>query len=203
MAEKEGIAVPKPKNVLLIGDSIRMGYDKEIRKALEGRANVIFPEDNCQFAAYVFRYFHEWFGGVEGKDIDVVHWNAGLHDCLRLFEEEPNTPIEIYEYYIERTCKRIKKLCPDAKVIFATSTSVISERMNRDFMRYNEDIERYNAAAVKIVEKYGFTVNDLYSVSVKLPEEAHSDAVHYYTDIGTKAYSEQVLAYINAALDNN
>lgn len=193
----------KCENVLLIGDSIRMGYDKEIQKALEGRANVIFPEDNCQFAAYVCRYLNEWFGGIDGKDIDVVHWNAGLHDVLRLFGEEPNTPIEIYEYYIERICQRIKKLCPNAKVIFATSTSVIPERMAPDFMRYNEDIEKYNAAAVKIVTKYGFEVNDLYAVSKTLPEEAHSDAVHYYTDIGTQAYSKQVLSYIEAALGNN
>lgn len=191
------------KNVLLIGDSIRMGYDKEIRKALEGRAKVVFPEDNCQFAAYVCRYFAEWFDGVDGKDFDVVHWNAGLHDVLRLFGEEPNTPIEIYEYYIERICQRIRKLCPDAKVIFATSTSVISEKMAPDFMRYNEDIEKYNQAAVRIVTKYGFEVNDLYAVSKTLPEEAHSDAVHYYTDMGTEFFSKQVLEYIEKALDNN
>lgn len=194
------IDLPACKNVLLVGDSIRIGYDKEIKKALEGKANVIFPEDNCQFAAYVCRYLNEWFGGLDGKEFDVVHWNAGLHDCLRLFGEEPNTPIEIYEYYIERICQRIKKLCPNAKVIFATSTSVISEKMNKDFMRYNEDIEKYNEAAVKIVTRYGFEVNDLYSLSLTLPEEAHSDAVHYYTDIGTEAFSGQVLEFVSKAL---
>ena len=193
----------KCKNVLLIGDSIRMGYDKAVRQALEGRANVIFPEENCQFAAYVCRYLSDWICGIDGKDIDVIHWNAGLHDCLRLFEEDPSTPIEIYEYYIDRTCQRIKKLCPNATVIFATSTSVISERMSKNFMRRNEDIEKYNASAVKIVRKYGFEVNDLYSVSTSLPEEAHSDAVHYYTDIGTKAFSEQVLSFVLKALDSN
>jgi len=188
------------KNVLLIGDSIRMGYDKQVKKALEGKANVVFPEDNCQFAAYVCRYLHEWFGGIDGKDFDVIHWNAGLHDVLRLFGEEPSTPIEIYGYYIERTCQRIKKLCPDAKVIFATSTKVITEKMNADFMRCNEDIEAYNAAAVRIVEKYGFTVNDLYSLSKTLPEDAHSDAVHYYTDMGADVFSKQVLSFVAEAL---
>jgi hypothetical protein len=61
---------------------------------------------------------------IPGEDIDVVHWNAGLWDCLRLFGEEPHTPIEVYSYYIDRLCVRIKKICPNAKVIFATSTSV-------------------------------------------------------------------------------
>ena len=31
------------KNVLLIGDSIRIGYDKSVKKTLEGLANVYFP----------------------------------------------------------------------------------------------------------------------------------------------------------------
>lgn len=48
------------KNLLLIGDSIRMGYDKAVKKTLEGKANVIFPEENCRFASYVLRYFHEY-----------------------------------------------------------------------------------------------------------------------------------------------
>ena len=148
------------KNLLLIGDSIRVGYDKSVKKSLEGKANVIFPEENCRFAAYVLRNFHEYFGELKGSEIDVIHWNAGLWDCLRLFEEEPQTPIEIYAYYIERICARIKKLCPNAKVIFATSTRVLSEKMVKNFKRYNEDIEKYNDVAASIVKKYGFEVND-------------------------------------------
>lgn len=190
----------KMKNVLLLGDSIRRGYDKSLEKTLEGKANVIFPEENCRFASYLLRYFHEYLKNVKGDDIDVIHWNAGLWDCLRLFEEEPHTPIDMYAYYIERICIRIRKICPNAHVIFATSTKVIPERMTVNFKRYNEDIEKYNEVAKNIVEKYGFEVNDLYALSVQLPEEAHSDAVHYYTPIGTEAFTNQVLSYVAPAL---
>ena len=188
------------KNVLLIGDSIRIGYDKSVKKSLEGKANVIFPEENCRFASYVLRHFHDYFAGIKGEDIDVIHWNAGLWDSLRLFEEEPHTPIEVYAYYIERICIRIKKLCPNAQVIFATSTSVLSEKMSKNFKRYNEEIEAYNAAAVAVVEKYGFAVNDLYTVSTALPTEAHSDTVHYYTSMGTEAFTKQTLTFLASAL---
>ena len=184
------------KNLLLIGDSIRMGYDKSVKKTLEGKANVIFPEENCRFAAYVLRYFHEYLKDIKGEDIDVIHWNAGLWDCLRLFEEDPHTPIDVYAYYIERICIRIKKICPNAKVIFATSTKVLSEKMSKDFMRYNEEIEEYNKVAASIAEKHGFKINDLYAISVMLPEIAHSDAVHYYTPIGTEAFTNQVLSFV-------
>lgn len=188
------------KNLYLIGDSIRMGYDKSVKKSLEGKANVIYADENNRFASYVLRYFHEYLKDVKGEDIDVVHWNAGLWDCLRLFEEEPHTPIDVYAYYIDRICVRIKKICPNAKVIFATSTKVIPERTNKNFMRYNEDVEKYNKVAVDIVKKYGFEVNDLYSLSATLPEEAHSDWVHYYTPMGTEAFTNQVLSHVVPAL---
>lgn len=188
------------KNLMIVGDSIRIGYDKSVRKSLENKANVIFPNENCRFASYVLRYFHEYLGEIKGEDIDVVHWNAGLWDCLRLFEEEPHTPIDVYAYYIERICIRIKKICPNAHVIFATSTSVLSEKMNKDFKRYNEEIEKYNEVAVKIVKEYGFEVNDLYALSTTLPEEAHSDPVHYYTSAGTDAFTNQVLSFVVPAL---
>ena len=189
------------KNVLLIGDSIRVGYDKAVRRTLEGKANVIFPEENCRFASYVLRHFHEYFDGIKGEDFDVVHWNTGLWDCLHLFVEDVQTPIDIYAYYIERACVRIKKLCPNAKIIFATSTSVQAEKMDKYFFRKNEEIEAYNKVAVEIVKKHGFEVNDLYAVSVTLPAEAHSDPVHYYTPMGTEAYTNQVLSCICKALE--
>lgn len=188
------------KNVLLIGDSIRAGYDNAVKKTLEGKANVYFPEDNCRFAAYLLRHMHDYKSIVENEHVDVLHWNAGLWDCLHLFDEEPQTPLDIYAYYIERLCIRIKKLFPDAKVIFATSTSVQSELMGPVFMRYNKEIEDYNAAAVKVVQKYGFQVNNLYAASVSLPAEAHSDPVHFYTPMATKVFTGQVLSYILPAL---
>ncbi len=188
------------KNVLLVGDSIRMGYDKSVRKSLEGKANVYFPNENCRFASYLLRYIQEYKDLVSDGNVDVVHWNAGLWDCLRLFEEEPHTPIDVYAYYIDRLCVRIKKAFPEAKVIFATSTSVLSEKMDKDFKRYNEEIEAYNNVAVNVVKKYGFEINDLYTTSASLPEEAHSDPVHYYTPIGTETFTNQVLSYLLPAL---
>ena len=184
------------KNVLLFGDSIRMGYEKAVKKTLEGKANVYFPEENCRFASYLLRYIHEYKSLVKDGNVDVIHWNAGLWDCLRLFEEEPHTPIDIYAYYIDRICIRIKKSFPDAMVIFATSTRVQSEKMQKDFKRHNEEIEKYNEAAIQVVKKHGFAVNDLYAVSSALPDEAHSDPVHYYTPIGTESFTNAVLSHI-------
>jgi len=72
--------------------------------------------------------------------------------------------------------------------------------MDINFKRYNEEIAEYNKAALEVVEKYGFTVNDLFTTSITLPEEAHSDPVHYYTPIGTEVFTKQVLSYVCPAL---
>ncbi len=188
------------KKILLVGDSIRMGYDKSVKETLNGIAEVYFPQENCRFASYVLRYISEYSELSPDGQFDIIHWNAGLWDCLRLFEEDPHTPIDVYAYYIDRICIRIKKLYPNAKVIFATSTSVLSEKMSKNFKRYNEEIEEYNKVAVDIVKKYGFEINDLYSVSTTLPESAHSDTVHYYTSVGTAAFTEKVLEHLTKTL---
>jgi hypothetical protein len=53
-----------------------------------------------------------------------VHWNNGLWDVLRLFGDEPFTEINYYGESLKRIYKRIRFLFPNAKIIFALSTSV-------------------------------------------------------------------------------
>ena len=73
------------KNVILIGDSIRMGYDKYVKNYLADSCEVYYPKDNCRFTQYVLRNTHAW---VEesgfGEDTDLVHWNVGLWDVAQV-----------------------------------------------------------------------------------------------------------------------
>ena len=73
--------------------------------------------------------------------------------------------------------------------------------MGKDFKRYNEEIAEYNKAAVEVVKKYGFEVNDLFTLSESLDEDAHSDPVHYYTSVGTEAFTKRVLSFVVPALE--
>lgn len=189
------------KKIVLIGDSIRMGYDKYVREALSDSAEVYYPEENCRFAEYVLRYAHEWKNnGGWGSDIDVVHWNAGLWDCLELFGDEPLTSLSYYEEAIRRIDKRLRFLFPNAKLIFATSTPVAEERMRADFKRHNSTIRLYNETALRALAGTDTVINDLYAVCEALPESAHSDGVHYYTDEGTAAIGGKVIAELCHAL---
>ena len=190
------------KKIALIGDSIRMGYDKYVKEALADVAEVYYPEENCRFAEYVLRYAHEWRNnGKWGDDVDLVHWNAGLWDCLELFGDAPMTSLSYYEEAIARIAKRLRLIFPKAKFIFATSTPVQEERMSADFKRHNSTIREYNETALRALADTDTVINDLYAVADALPESAHSDAVHYYTDEGTAAIGGAVLAHICRALD--
>lgn len=190
------------KKIVLIGDSIRMGYDKYVKEALKNVAEVYYPDENCRFAEYVLRYAHEWKkNGGWPDDVDLVHWNAGLWDCLELFEDEPLTSLAYYGEAVARIDKRLRMLFPKAKIVFATSTAVLEERCSKNFRRHNSTIMKYNETAVRALFHTDTLINDLWELSSNYPESYHSDFVHYYTNEGTALFGNRVLSIICQALD--
>ena len=189
------------KKILLLGDSIRMGYEKYVRMAFDGQAQVYAPTDNCRFTQYLLRYLIEWQEVIGcGSDVDVVHWNAGLWDILRLADGEPQTPPEHYAYYIDRICRYLKQLYPNAAQIFATSTKVVEARYTGRYKRANADIVAYNEAAVKTLTPHGVIINDLYALTDNFSESYWSDMTHFNTKEGAEALTAQVCRHIGDAL---
>ena len=78
---KKAFANPKDKaglpRVLLIGDSISIGYTVDVRKLLAGKANVHRIPCNAQTAGYGSDKLPDWLGD---KRWDVIHFNWGLWD---------------------------------------------------------------------------------------------------------------------------
>lgn len=189
------------KKLFLIGDSIRMGYCAYVKAALEGKAEVYWNMGNARFAEYVLYSIGDWEHHMRlGEDVACVHWNTGLHDVVRTAEEDPLTPPEIYGYYIDRICQRLKRYYPKAEFIFATSTPVQEEKFDYWFSRKNGDIEKINEVAVEIVKKYGMSVNDLYALLKDAPEELHSDKTHFNTPAAREVITKQVLKSVCPAL---
>ncbi|MBQ8850736.1 MAG: SGNH/GDSL hydrolase family protein [Clostridia bacterium] len=189
------------KKILLIGDSIRKGYDKYVELAMEDVAKVYYPNENCRFAAYVLRHLPNWKKELElGDDVDCIHWNAGLWDDLHQIDGKPLTDIALYKEYIERICHTMPLLFPNATFIFATSTAVQEDKYNGYFKRYNCETEEYNAAAIEIVTRYGHKINDLYALTKDMPKSFYTDCTHFYTKEGTKLSTEAVLRCLEADL---
>lgn len=188
------------KNILLLGDSIRQNYQEYVRDALQGVANVYYPNDNGRFCCFTLRYLHEWIyffnrHGVE--NFDIVHFNCGLWDILRLASEGRTFTDETeYADLLERIVNRIRFLCPDTKVFFALTTEIIEPGFEPGVEvgeRRNEDIRRYNNIAEEVMKKLKVELDDLWCISKDLPKEAHSDLVHYETDLGVRKLGEQVV----------
>ena len=190
------------KKILLLGDSIRQGYDKYVKMAFEGVAEVYYPSENCRFTSYMLRYLSAWKDELQcGNDIDLVHWNAGLWDDLVLPDGLHHIPLDTYQENVERICKMLQSLFPKAKIVFATSTAVQEELFGKfQVKRYNKDTEKYNEAAARIVKQCGGEINDLYALSKNAPSSYQSDQTHYYTMQGTKLFTDQVIDCIEKNL---
>ena len=188
------------KKILLIGDSIRAGYDKYVKMAFEDVAEVGYPAENCRFTTYIIRNLLAWKEQALGNEkIDLVHINVGLWDTLRMHDGEVLVDKESYEKNLDRIFCLLARYMPEAKVIFATSTPV-NEAGFGDLKRFNKDIEAYNAVACALAEKHGASVNDLYTLLKDVPLSYHSDMTHFYTKDATKIITERVVACIETEL---
>ena len=185
------------KKIILIGDSIRMGYDKYVKEALSKVAEVYYPNENCRFAEYVLRYAHEWKRDLKmPTDADLVHWNAGLWDALEIFDDGPLTNIEHYISNVKRIDRRLRLLFPKAKIVFATSTAVRENGYSGEFKRHNSIIEEYNRAATEALSDTDTVINDLYEITKDIRPECCSDMTHYNTKEGTEFVGGKVLSVI-------
>ena len=73
--------VPGLPRILLIGDSISIGYTVPTRKALQGVANLHRIPANGGPTSKGLQHIESWIGSSEW---DVIHFNWGLHDlCYR------------------------------------------------------------------------------------------------------------------------
>ena len=184
------------KKIVLIGDSVRMGYDKYVKEKLKDVAIVEYPKTNCSYAQTVLRYSVDWRDEAGWDDADLVHWNAGLHDVLELFGEEPMTPPEFYELLIKRIHKRLRLLFPSAKIVFATSTAVLEEEYGENFKRRNSVIKQYNEIAKNALKDTDAIINDLFAITENCPRDCHNDVTHYGNEKGIKLLGDQVLSVI-------
>lgn len=180
------------KKVLLLGDSIRLNYMPKVYRNLSDIAQVVGPEDNCRFAKYTIANLEEWLKIYDRPE--VIHFNNGIWDVHRFIDDEVLNPLPEYLKDLERIYLRLRKT--GAKIIFATSTPCNSKYT----LMKNEDIVRYNKAAVELLKDKVDDINDLYSlVNAHIDEFICDDNIHLNKD-GIKTVGDQVTLYIKKYL---
>ncbi|MEV5025395.1 SGNH/GDSL hydrolase family protein [Paenibacillus sp. LPE1-1-1.1] len=181
------------KRVLLLGDSIRMGYEPLVREALKEKAEVVAPAENGRFAKHTLWGVNLWIKEL-GKP-DIVHWNNGLWD---LHHEAPMvealTSLDEYLETLKRTANELQRT--GARIIFATTTPVPADATGRS----NAEIDLYNAAAARLMDSTGIEVNDLNRlVKQDLNENICEDKLHL-SETGNRRCAEQVIEHIHKYL---
>ena len=148
--------------IVLVGDSIRMGYQDHVASQLAGRAEVWVPEANGGDSRNVLAHLDQW---ILARQPDLVHVNCGLHDLKRAFGAASSVPVDEYGRNVRQILQRLQREL-DGGVVWATTTPVDEtwHHQNKGFDRLEADVEAYNAAARAVAEDLGVPIDDLFAV---------------------------------------
>lgn len=190
-------------NVLIIGDSISIGYTKAVSKLLKGKANVSRPHTNCGPSDKGLTGIERWVGTTKW---DVIHFNFGIWDTHWLYNGRLVIDHNKYkaenlkrrnttEKYVENLSKIIAVMKPTgAKLIWASTTPFVS---------YGEDtkllVAKNNKAARALMDKRGVFVNDLHTLALQnLKKWQTKDGCHFNKQ-GYQHLAKQVASTISDA----
>jgi hypothetical protein len=192
-------------HVLLIGDSISIGYTPYVTRILENEAVVQYHEGNAQDTWSGLLKLEEWIGS---RDWGVIQCNWGLWDFAYRHPKSKNqgdrdkvngtltATVEDNESNLYELIGRLKHT--NAKLIWAHTTMVPAGKA----VRFERDARNYNSLALRVMRLYDVTVNDLHTVSVAFSSDLFVDRGNvHFTETGSKQLAVQVARAIRTALE--
>ncbi len=191
---------PGLPRVLIIGDSISIGYTVPVRELLKGKANLHRPLTNCGPTKRGVEEIENWLGDGSW---DVIHFNWGLHDIVYMTEQgervdppqgQHQVPADQYEQNLDTLVKRLKQT--GAKLIWCATTPVPEGASIR---KPGDEIE-YNAIAQKVMEAQGIPTHDLYGYAIERLDDIQLPANVHFSKEGSVILAESVARHILDAL---
>lgn len=178
--------------VLIIGDSISIGYTPFVQENLKDIATVSHNPGNAQHTGTGLDSIVSWIGR---NNWDIIQFNWGLWDlCYRDSDskEQGNRDkingkitFNLTEYgnNLDSIVKLIRKNS-NAELIFVTTTYVPDGESGR----FKDDAVKYNEVAKKVMELNKVKINDIFEKSIEIHHEFGQDTnnVHY----SEKGYQE-------------
>ncbi len=187
------------KRVLVIGDSISIGYTPFIKAALSPDVEVSHNPGNGGSTLRGLESVEKW---LDNKDWDVILFNFGLHDMVHKDSSEKYdvingkiaVPLKEYRKNLEAIADKLNET--KAKVIFVTTTMVPDGAKGRK----TASVAEYNGVALKVMKKKNIQVVDLYQPSLEIhPINSKPKDVHY-TPKGYELLAEILVKEIKQAL---
>lgn len=193
-------ALPK---VLIMGDSISIGYTPQVKNLLQGKAEVIHHKGNAGPTIRGLTGIDQWLGDSQW---DLIHFNFGLWDMYGWeYVKEDRSPA-IYEKRLESLVLRLKKT--GAKLIWATTTPACPEPEVTMKRRFSSDVviapaleQQYLDAALRVMVKHKIQVNDLHAlVKPELKKHAIAPNNVHFTPDGRNKLAKQVAETIEVEI---
>ena len=190
--------------MLLLGDSISIGYHAAVASALDGEAVVVRPEENCEGTTKGAARINTWLG-LEGGNFDVIHFNFGLHDLKRVnakgknFFDPSDLPQADLKTYERQLCAIVDAiLASGATPVFATTTPVPpgEVRPHRD----PADVARYNEVARRIMREHKIAIDDLNRFATPRLSDIQRPVNVHFTPAGSEALGGEVVGSIRRVL---
>jgi lysophospholipase L1-like esterase len=188
----------KVKNVLIIGDSISIGYTPFVQKALAPAITVAHNPGNGGSTIRGVDSLEVW---LDNKEWDMVLFNFGLHDLVHKDAQNKydvngkvSVTLDQYRTNLEKIVAKLKETT--AVLVFVTTTVVPENSAGRMV----EDPAKYNQVALEVMKKNGIQVIDLYTASQTIhPQNSKPGTVHY-SDAGYELLAAPLVKTIQALL---
>lgn len=188
---------PSLPRVLLIGDSISIGYTPEVRKLLDGKANVLRIPVNGGPTSRGIESIDQW---LQDGNWDVIHFNWGLHDIKRLrngkidINADWQVAPEQYEKNLDTLVRKMK--ATGAQLIWASTTPVPEGAAGR----VKGDELTVNRIAEKIMKKHNVPINDLHACVLPHLEKYQRRQNVHFNDEGSTFLAQKVAEEITKLL---
>lgn len=157
--------------VLMIGDSISVGYRSEVNKLLG---------DDLSITAYSTSKAvdNPWFAEELAVNIrqhaftyDIVTLNNGLHGF--------HLSTEAYEAGMRSLIGAVQSMLPEAKLYLVLSTPITEYEKTDMLSEKNQVVTARNEVVVRLAGELGLPVIDLYSAVLGKAEVRSTDGYHY------------------------
>ena len=198
------IAGDSMPRILIIGDSISIGYTPYVNEMFQGRAEVVHNPGNAQHTGTGLEKIDEWLGD---GNWDVIHFNWGLWDLCYRHPESTNqgrrdkergaltTSLNTYESNLETLVARLQQT--GAKLIWG-NTSFVPEG---ELGRIKGDELNYNRAAARVMSRHGISINDIRSLTAAFePDLFNAPGDVHYLPEGYQNLGIQVVNTIEKVL---
>src|SRR5258708_32523889 len=187
-----GLAGQTPR-VLIIGDSISIGYTPFVQKLLAGQAEVVHNQGNAAHSATGVAKVDGWIGAGGWK---VIAFNFGLQGLKIMDSSRRQVSLDEYASNLAYIARKLK--ATGARVVFIATTPVPEGNLKPP--RKPGDELLYNEAATRVMAREGIETVDLYAEAARQPAGIQLPANVHFTPAGYEALAAPVAAAIRARL---